>query len=197
MSGEAGRASTLPGHLEGEGEVLPSEVDRGDELEDSILDQIARPTSIVETLRAQREELRGDHTVDMPIPGYQGLLIARYGVVTMKRAQEMGKIIQKVDKDDRSMVGAVDTLIEACRGIYVKVTGEDGKEVVQPIDPAWSQPTLFDQHLADLLAFSAENARECVAQVFPTEQAILKHSILLSRWMQDVTIDLSEELLGE
>jgi hypothetical protein len=164
----------------------------GDEPE-TVLDTISAPVSILTELRAKREELRGDHTVDLEVPGYQGLLWVRYGTIPLKEAELLGKEVMKEQKDMRTLLGAVDTLIAACRGVYVK----SGDELVS-IDTTQDVPVLFDQRLADLLDFqSSGGARGVVRGTFSNDYAIVQQSIVLSRWMQNTSLDVSEVNLGE
>jgi hypothetical protein len=66
----------------------------------------------------------------------------------------------------------------------------------QPIDPEADAPIAFDSRAAELFGFQASTARQVVIGLFPTEQSIVATNVEVSRWMQTLSRDTDEELLG-
>lgn len=150
--------------------------------------------TLLNTLRAKREELKEDHTLDLDVPGYEGMLVARFRPFPVEKAERKMKEFQKlVGKQPVLLKAACDTLIDACEQLMIRK--EPGTEPV-PIDPDVEPPIAFDSRAAELFGFQATTARQVVIGLFPTEQSIVATNVEVSRWMQTLTRDTDEELLG-
>jgi hypothetical protein len=156
-------------------------------------DSGARAT-LLNQLRGKREELKGDHYLDLDIPGYDGMLVGRFRPFPIEKSERKMREFQKLmGKQPMLLKAACDTLIDACEQIMVRK--EAGAEPV-PIDPDVDPPIAFDSRAADLFGFQANTARQVVIGLFPTEQSIVAINVEVSRWMQTLTRDTDEELLG-
>jgi hypothetical protein len=159
-------------------------------------DAISPPESLKEGLRRQRQEsLELDH-LDLPIPEYQNPeLIGRYRMIDPARLAEIGRSIRKDFRatEDQVVFGAIDSIIEACEGLYARVQGQ--KDLV-PLDP--DRPMIFNKRLADYLGLeNVETARDVVIEVFAHNiYAIISHNVSITRWMGDRKVDLGDGLGG-
>ena len=98
------------------------------------------PGSVLNDLRARAAQLAAQQTIDLEIPGYNGVLVARYGAVSISRiyAQNPDQLIPKWT------VGA-DTLARALVGLY----GRNAAGVPEPLQH--DVPTRFDDELVEML----------------------------------------------
>lgn len=153
----------------------------------------ARAT-LLNSLRASREELKADHYLDLDLPGYKGQLVARFRPFPLeKQERKMAEFQKASGKQPILLKAACDTLIDACEQLMLR--SEEGSEPF-PIDAEAMPLIAFDTRAAELFGFSANSARQVVIGLFPTEQAILAMNVRVSQWMQDVTRETDETLLG-
>lgn len=157
--------------------------------------EINEDGDLLATLREKRTALKEDHSLDLDLPGYDGLLVARFRPFPLeKQEKKMAEFQRAQGKQPILLKAACDTLIDACEQLMVRKPGQD--EPV-PIDPDALPPIAFDDRAAKLFKFEAKTARQVVIGLFPTEQSILAMNIRVSNWMTDVTRETDEELLGE
>lgn len=150
---------------------------------------------LIGTLRAKREALKEDHWLDLDLPGYDGLLVARFRPFPLeKQERKMAEFQKAQGRSPILLKAACDTLIDACEQLMVrKNPGEDPV----PIDEDALPPIAFDNRAAELFGFTATTARQVVMGLFGTEQSILAMNVRVSQWMTDVTREADEDLLGE
>lgn len=100
----------------------------------------AAPGSVLAGLRNRAHQLAAEQTVDLEVPGYGGVLVARYGAVSISRvyAQSPGELIPKWQ------VGA-DALGRALVGLYGRNEAGD----LEPLQH--DMPTRFDDELVGML----------------------------------------------
>lgn len=150
--------------------------------------------NLLASIRAKREEAKGDHVLDIDIPGYEGMVVARFRPFPIEKTErKMAEFQKMVGKQPVMLKAACDTLIDACEQIMIRNGPEDEPK---PIDADAVPPIAFDSRLAELFGYSATTARQVVLGLFPTEQAIVAMNIRVSGWMQDVSSDTDRELLG-
>ena len=162
--------------------------------EESPADAFAGDPSLIARLRALREEAKADHHLDLDIPGYEGLLVARFKPYSIAKSEAKANVLRKEMGKKRSVLlqASCDGLIDACDEVLIRKTPDAD---LQPVDDV--TPVRFDSRLAELLGIQATTAREVVVGLFPTEQSILAMNVAVSEWLQDVTRDVDEDLLGE
>lgn len=150
--------------------------------------------SLLDSVIASREEIRGEHHLDLEVPGYKGVLWLRFKLIPFKQTEQMGERLRRESKKLESMTltGAIDTLIAGCEQVMLK----DG-DTLHPIDPAAEPPVKLEQRLAELLRFEADTARKVVRELFGNDYAITQTAVRLSRWMTDTTREVDEDFLGE
>lgn len=142
--------------------------------------------SLLAQVREKRRAAGAARTIDLAIPGYDGDLIARYRLVD---ALGEGKLIgEKIRRDfkteeDRNYWGAVDVLITACEGFYLR-NAETGE--LEPLDPDGQGPVCYDHRLAKGLELDTTTARDTLTALFNGQTIrILAHAVKLAEWMQD------------
>lgn len=151
--------------------------------------------NLLTTLRAKREEAKADQYLDVDIPAYDGLLVARFRPFPIEKSERKANELRKLREAHAPVLlkASCDTLIDACEQLMVRT--EVGGEP-KPIDPDTDVPIAFDSRAAELFGFKADTARQVVIGLFPTEQAIVKTSVDVSVWMTTLQRESDEELLG-
>ena len=98
------------------------------------------PGSVLGELRARAAQLAAQQTIDLEVPGYNGVLVARYGAVSISRiyAQNPDQLIPK-------WTVAADTLGRALVGLYGR------NEAGEPEPLQHDVPTRFDDELVGML----------------------------------------------
>lgn len=161
-----------------------------------------QPNSVMESLRARHRELVQAKTLDLPIPGYDGDLVCRYRLLSMKELENIGNRVQKQVKGqgDRVLLASLDSIIIACEGMHYS---RDGQLV--PLSESLGKdepPIKYDERLVEFLALKISEedtmgpARKVVIAVFGgNEIAILDHSRAIGQWSADTSRDVSEAFL--
>lgn len=152
--------------------------------------------SVLAQIRQRREELKRDRHIDLDVPGFDGLLVARYQPLAYRKLRE---IIQRAEKQHRSdpameeLAGAADVLNNACAGLFVREGGE-----VVPVTHNGEPVMRFDRECAAALGLDQEQtAREVLFDVFPDEFSVLIQYKAFSEWQARTEPEASEELVGE
>lgn len=152
------------------------------------------PATGMDMLRAKRAEAAKRTTIDLRVPGYDGLLVARYRLLDpLIEGREIGdRVTAQFKGDETSQIHYmhVDTLIRACEGLYLR--GDNG--TLEPIDPEGTgEPVKYDHRLATGLGFDvdpAQPARSALLAAFNGNKvAINIHAGQLQQWMGDPTGD--------
>jgi hypothetical protein len=155
-------------------------------------------------LRKQHAELRKERTLDLRIPGWNGLLIARYSPV---RAGEMRKLSNRINKlagqenAEADLAAAADLIITACREILTVV---DGEKIPLATEAGSDSPVGYDSRLAEIVGFEAESARDVVYGVFPQfedgaviETTVNAHALEVAEWITNVDEEVADVFAGE
>jgi hypothetical protein len=164
--------------------------------------------SLIGQIADMREAAKGDHHLDLAIPGTNEMLWVRFRPFSANKTEKRMNEYRKAQQRGGAIVliTAIDTLIDACEQLMVlppKFEGDigvDGKNLV-PIDD--ELPITFDERCADLFVKDPNErraitkARHVVAAMFPTEQAIITMNVVVSRWMNDVTKSVDSDLVSD
>lgn len=157
--------------------------------------------SAIERLREQHSELRRERTLDLRVPGWSGLLIARYQPV---RAGEMRKLSSRItklagqDTPEADLTAAADVIVTACKEMLID---QDGEKLTLQEQLGVDAPVRYDRKLAEVLGFEAESAREVVYNVFPQfpdggviETTVNAHAAEIAEWIANVDEEVSASL---
>jgi hypothetical protein len=122
------------------GDTVAFDAIDGQEEDTSPAQSAPAPGSVLGELRARAAQLAAQQTVDLEVPGYSGVLVARYGAVSISRiyAQNPEQLIPK-------WTVAADTLGRALVGLY----GRNADGYPEPLQ--LDVPTRFDDELVALL----------------------------------------------
>lgn len=156
--------------------------------------------NLLDALSAQREETAAIRECFVPIPGYSrsGMtLLAQYHLIEGDELAAIGKKVsreyRKTQTYERNLYASIDTMIEACIGLWVDRNGEkiqlkNGPNLI----------TGYTTDAAEALKVSGESARLCLLGLFNSNVvAIQQHSTMLGRWMGDTSIDTMAEFFDE
>jgi hypothetical protein len=151
--------------------------------------------SLRDRVRAQREELRGETTIDLVVPGYDGLLGVRYDAIPSQEAEKLLNGLNRRGKDSLNL--AANVLIRCCKSILVKETDE-----FEELTTEAGAAVRFDKHLAEYLDLDAvETVVEIVIATFSPERnrdlAVLEAAAAVLGWMQGNENEINEALLGK
>lgn len=153
-------------------------------------------------LREQHAELRRERTLDLRVPGWSGMLIARY---TPVRAGEMRKLSARItklagqDTPEADLTAAADIIVTACKEMLIR--SDDGELKLLADEAGLDAPVRYDKQLAEILGFEAESAREVVYNVFPQfpdggviESTVNAHAAEIAEWIANVDAEVATDL---
>jgi hypothetical protein len=165
------------------------------DVEDEPTAAVDSSSTLLAHVREQRDKkLAEDHYLDVDLPGYDGLLVARFVPFPVAKSERAAPSMRKkMDKGEPILLdSACDTLINACEQIMVRKPGE-----TDPIAIDDENPVRFDSRLAELIGLGkSETSRQVVKDLFFTEQGIIAVAMTVDTWMRDVTKEADEEFLG-
>lgn len=151
--------------------------------------------SIRDRIRAERESIAAEKTIDLIVPGYSGLLAVRYRAISDREMEEYARRIQK--EGDAGIRAGYDLLIETSECILVRVEESEPFEVLEDED---GHPVKFDVRLAEFLGVEAKSARETVAQTFSPDGAqslaAFSHISAVQEWLMGKSSEIDPSLLG-
>jgi hypothetical protein len=141
--------------------------------------------SMMDKLRARRAALAGEYTVRMPLPGFDGMLLAEYKKLSYDTTRNIVKRATDSKNPRADLYGQMDILINACIGIYAN----DGTFIAGG----------YDRDLAAFFELDGDvvTARQVVQAVIQNDLAIPAHHADLMAWMQDSDQQVNEKLQGE
>lgn len=156
----------------------------------SLLEDNQQPiegASMMARLRAKRRDAASVTTVDLPLAGYGGELVARYRLLDpLIEGREIGDQVRRefpgADRDvEREFYGTCDTLIRACVGLFVK-----GPKGLEPLVDEEGEMG-YDHRLAAGLEIEADGtARGVLIGAFlDNKVALLSHGLQYQAWMAD------------
>lgn len=141
-------------------------------------------------LRQVRESFRGDQHIDLPVPGYQGLLVARYAPVEYEVLRRIGERAERQRHNpEAELIAACDTLAHACQGLFYRDDAGNLEAVKHQGDPV-----RFDLGLAAVLDIKAETVREVIRSTFPDPLSIVSQYTAFSRWQTERDGEADDEL---
>lgn len=142
--------------------------------------------TLLDGLRKKREGISKDRTMDLDIPGYDGELAVRYGIVPWDELKVIGEKAQESRARRKELMAHADTLIRACRTILLKnqTTGEmqPANEIIKEYKDG--EPVRFDERLAEMFKLDTKSARETLFAVFANDLAVTAQHNELGAWMQ-------------
>jgi len=167
----------------------------GPEGMDPAPEQAASNPSQFERLRRRREAIGQKRTVDLPIPGYNGELVATYKLLSWEIIRS---ILRRMERnkgagDRRELNAQVETLVMACEEIRFRDPNNGGQ-----LKPLIEDETVrYDAKLAEVLGFEFVRPQHCLLETFGNDFAVSVHHGELIEWMQGSNEEADEEFVGE
>jgi hypothetical protein len=149
--------------------------------------QQAAGESILDRLREKRRQEAGRSTIDLPISGWGGDVIARYRLLDpLVEGRDIAERVRAQYREDQAaqeFYALIDTLIAACDGLYARDT--DGE--VKPLSLNGGGPATYTVELAAALGVEeAATARDVVIGLFKGNKVAARaHALRLQMWMAD------------
>lgn len=160
--------------------------------------------SLLDALAASREETAKVTDTFIPIAGYEASGIMLYAKYRLMEGEELTNIGRKVASQfgkkrayERQLYAGIDTMVEACLGLYVD--RGDGKKV--QMTNGGIPIAGYDANLAEALKFldlvkKKDVGRTVVLGTFANNTiSITQHTLMLGRWFNDASVDVSAEYL--
>ena len=176
-----------------------------DELADELADAVVpvdvdAETSVLDVIRHRRRSYVAEHSYDMLVPGYAGLLVLRCGPLTREHQTRTRLRLEKLERQkdpSRDFAINADTLISVCEEVLARPSA---RAPLEPLDPT-GESVKIDARLAELLQVETSSARELVLVLFekaPSPEVAVGVAVneYLS-WAQGLDADADEDLLGE
>jgi hypothetical protein len=146
--------------------------------------------SLQDRLHQRRAELQSQESRDFDVPGYGGIIKARYHVLPWKQHRAIAARHEKErDVALREVYTAADTLINACDAL-IEVAA-DGTE--RPLDYKWGVRAASELFGADGL----DTARQGIIACFPQDGLLMAHFGEVMQWQQGATPEADRELEDE
>jgi hypothetical protein len=162
------------------------------------------PESLMEQLRAKRQEIAETRDTFVPITGYGSVgLQAQHRLMERPEVEDIGrKVLQEVKgRGDRQMRILEDQIINSTTGFFIQRTGDIVPQPLLDEQNGDEQILRWDQ-LAHYLGWTPAshdaNARAALYFVFGgNEFAVGQYGILLNRWMGNTSFKVDDVFLGE
>lgn len=146
------------------------------------------PSSFLEILRAKRAEANQARFLELPVPGYENLLVVRYGkTLTWLQAK---KAIDKAskNKDEYAQLWAMcDVLAQTVVGIYGRANEDDELVLISEH---------FDNALSDALGLGSTSARQTIRLIYGSDLTVGATQGRVMNWIQQVDEDSGTEISG-
>lgn len=161
--------------------------------------------SLWDSLSAQREEIAEQRETLIQIQGYTGVdLYARYRLVEGHRLEKIARKAMgkkggaKIGSWEKNLAAALDTMAEACTGIFYQLEGMEepkpvtvgGEEILNYGDPKLREGLKINP--------AVTSVRGVILSLFGNNDlAVSNHAIKLNRWFSNTSAQVDEDFLGE
>lgn len=150
-------------------------------------------------LRQQRDERVRDLHLDLPIPTWDGALVARFDVAPRKEVEKFGRQKRTQDADCDFLINHVRCLYALDREKVVDAERMEENEDYVRIEDENGLPVKFDIRLAEKMGVTdATSAREVLQYLVKFNGiAIGGMAAKLIMWMQNTDAEVADSLVGE
>lgn len=164
-------------------------------------DAASGPQSLMEQLRAQRQEVAEAKDTLIPLPGYEPMgLQAKYRLMDRPEVEKIGKNVRKRTKDrgEFQMMVLVAVIANACEGFYIR---QGGQTVPLKWDDDQGRHVTRWEELAKFCGASDDQVSTAANAIYfmfgGNEFAIGNHGITLNRWFGNTGAEVDADFLGE
>lgn len=149
-----------------------------------------KPDNLMEQLRAKREEAQRNVLLELPVPGYDDLLVVRFQKsLTWHEARKAIEQAQRKGNPNNELNAIIDLLIKTVEGIYGRAEQEDEFTLIS---------SGFDETLATYFQLNPPNktARETVRLFFGNDIEMSAVQGRVMTWIQGLDEASGEEIRG-
>lgn len=144
--------------------------------------------NLMEQLRAKREESSRNVLFELPVPGYDDLLVVRFQKnLTWLEAKKAIDTAQRKGNPNNELFAMADLLIRTVEGIYGRADTE-GQFVLISHG--------FDETLAEYFRLETKTARETCRLFFQSDIVMSAVQGRVMQWLQGVDQDSGSEIRG-
>lgn len=142
----------------------------------------------MEQLRAKRAEAQQTRFLELPVPGYDDLLVVRYGKnLTWLQAKKAIEKAQRSKDQFAELWAGCDILIATVVGIYGKGPDDDEYQIISD---------KFDQQLSDFMDLGVSTAREVIRLLYGNDLTVGATQARVMQWLQSVDESSGQEISG-
>lgn len=159
--------------------------------------------SVLAALKAQRDAIAADRTLDVEVPGWQGLLVLRLGAITPGQQNAIAKRIAKTG-DEQLPAANLDTLVAAYRCALGRTHAGGELEIIPDADgdPAGLRELVVEAlELVPRELATNLTARQAIRLVFSLanspETALVSTGNDWQAWATNASEETDEQFLGE
>lgn len=157
----------------------------------------APASPMLAAIRAKQAAHAAEHTYDVDVPGYDGLLVIRCGPLGGRRLSTIRARMESSKSPDRESNVNLDTLIEGCREVLGR---QDVQDPLVPLDD--ELPVRIDKRLSRMLGLpETASAREVLLNVFAgandPDMAVGVAAGSYLDWCSSANGQIAEDVLGE
>lgn len=158
----------------------------------------AQAVSLVDRLREKRNNIGSKaKPLDLKIPGYEGLLVGRFKWVDYKTLTDGAKDLKNVTEPTEAQVRAAADVIVTCLTELLAHDGEGLKPLSEVIGGEPGPVTFGDPRLPEAFDFPPQStAIDTAKALFNNEYALINLSNIVTEWLQDTTLKIHKDLLG-
>lgn len=149
--------------------------------------------SYLELLRGKRQKLVAQRHIDLPVNGYDGMLVVRFGVMEPDLFARMMMFMSPGPNPPGADAIYVRALVETC--VEVMVRRAPGL-ALESIDPDGGR-CRFDARLAELMELPGQSAEEVCRDLYGGGGGIATAALAVFGFASDVSAFVDEELEGE
>lgn len=144
--------------------------------------------TLMEQLRAKREEASQNVLLELPVPGYDDLLVVRFQkTLTWLEAKKAIETAQRKGNPNNELFAIADLIIRTVEGIYGRANPEDELVLISHG---------FDETLATYFQLEATTARETVRLFFGNDLHMSAVQGRVMTWLQGIDLDSGTEIRG-
>jgi hypothetical protein len=159
---------------------------------------VGTPKSVLDKIRATRADHAARRTLDLDVPGHDGLVGIRLGQVSGKKLSAIADRLEKSNAPDRAFNVTVDTLSAAIVCVLVRADVADEWDELLDGDGVRVE---LDARLRDLLGLQGGTQRELLLSLFDgansPEMAVTGASFAYNQCASTAEQDATQDALGE
>lgn len=144
--------------------------------------------NLMEALRQKREEASRNVLLELPVPGYDDLLVVRFQkTLTWQEARKAIETAQRRGNPNNELFAISDLLIRTVEGIYGRSDPEGEFVLIS---------SGFDEKLAEYFELDVKTARETVRLFYGNDIQMSAVQGRVMTWLQGIDESSGKELRG-